>query len=439
MTNFSLSQRAAAELELRKRRQSTVNNVPPRVPVYPRQAEFIDDKHTFSAFIGGVGSGKTWSGAIKALEYSLSSQNVGMVTAPTYNVLRDATVPTFRDVADKYIVSITNSAPINAVMTNGSRILFRSAHAPELLRGPSISWWWGDEAALYDRSVLKIMQGRLREDGNLGSAWLTTTPKGRNWIFQEFVQKARDRYIMFKARTADNSFISGDYYDMLAESYTGDFARQELDGDFVAFEGLIYPFFDRDVHMPRGLKWPTEFAMVAAGVDWGFANPGCIVVFGVDYDGRMWGLHEEYVRRRRVEEWADLAKQLEQQYKVEYFFCDPARPDYIDLFNQLGVHAVPAENEVTLGIQSVQNRLVVQGDELPRLILGPEFVNSATEFEQYQWSEHKDGLHDKPKKVNDHTSDAIRYCSVGVDLQFGMDKVGALHNATEERFSGSEW
>jgi PBSX family phage terminase large subunit len=425
-------------LNLSLRQVNTSNFAETRVPVYSQQRVFIEDRHHFAAFIGGIGSGKTWSGAIKALEFALSKPCTGMVTSPTYNVLRDATVPTFREVAGEHIVSITRSYPINCTLSNGSTILFRSAHQPELLRGPSLAWWWGDEAALYHKSVWGIMIGRLRQGGRLGYAWLSTTPKGRNWIFQEFIQKDRDKYAVYKASTRDNTFIDPDYYNMLAESYSGDFARQELDGDFVAFEGLIYPFFDRDLHITTR-PFPNEFAMVAAGVDWGFANNGVIAVFGVDYDGRMWGLHEEVARHRRVEEWAEIAKELEQQHKIEYFFCDPAVPDNIDTFNSLGVHAVPAENEVWLGIQSVQNRLVKQGDGLPRLILPPSFVHSAAEFESYQWAEHKDGLHDKPKKVGDHSMDAIRYCSVGVDLHFGMDKVGVLHHAAETTFSPSNW
>lgn len=407
-------------------------------PLYAKQIEFINSSERFSAFIGGVGSGKTWAGAAKAKKFAGARPNTGMVTAPTYNVLRDATIPTFRDVCGDFIEHMTMSAPINARLTNGSVIYFRSADQPENLRGPSLSWWWGDEAALYHKDVWRIMLGRLRQGGKLGYAWLTTTPKGRNWIYQEFIQKQRERYVIFKARTQDNIFIDPEYYEMLAESYTGDFARQELEGDFVAFEGLIYPFFDRDTHISTR-EWPSQWAMVAAGVDWGYANPGVIVVYGIDGDGRMWGLHEEYARRRRVEEWAVLAQQLEQQYKVEYFFCDPAEPDNIDAFNRLGVHAVPAENEVWLGIQSVNNRLPVQGDGLSRLILPPHFVNTATEFEQYQWAEHKDGLHDKPKKVNDHTMDATRYCSVGVDAFFGMEKAGQLNYAEQTQYSTGDY
>lgn len=432
-------QRQAFQYQLDKARQiSAADTLVTDDKLYPRQREFVADDHHFSAFIGGIGSGKTWSGAVKAVRFALSRPSVGMVTAPTYGVLRDATVPTFREVADAYIETITTSAPINAILKNGSRIFFRSAHNPELLRGPSIAWWWGDEAALYPAMVWKIMLGRLRQGGQLGYAWLSTTPKGRNWIYQEFIQKQRDKYVIFKARTADNTFIDPDYYQMLAESYTGDFARQELEGDFVAFEGLIYPFFDRDTHITTR-AFPSQFAMIAAGVDWGYANPGVIVVYGVDGDGRMWGLHEEYQRRRRIEEWAVVAQDLANRFHVDLFFCDPAEPDNIAAFQQLGVNAVPAENEVWLGIQSVQNRLTVQGDGLPRLLLPPDFVQTASEFEQYQWAEHKEGLHDKPKKVNDHTMDATRYCSVGIDAHFGMDKSGAMQYADDTGFSTSAY
>ena len=69
----------------------------------------------------------------------------------------------------------------------------QQADNPERLRGPNISWWHGDESALYEVSVWRIMIGRLRQYGRLGYAWLTTTPKGRNWIYQEFIQQTRAR------------------------------------------------------------------------------------------------------------------------------------------------------------------------------------------------------------------------------------------------------
>lgn len=417
-----------------------------QVDLYGKQYDFVADSRRFVGLLGGIGSGKSIAGAARAASASMGYigntrilvPNTGMVTAPVYNTLRDATIPAFRDVCSDLIADMNTTPPINAHMINGSTIFFRSADQPELLRGPSLAWWWGDEAALYHRDVWRIMIGRLRQGGKLGYAWLSTTPKGRNWLYQEFVQKDRLHYQLYKVATWQNPFIDPDYYQALLDSYTGDFARQELEGDFVAFEGLIYSTFDRDTHVTTR-AFPPQYSMVVAGVDWGFANPGVIVVYGVDSDGRMWGLHEEYQRRRRIEEWAELAKQLVEQYGVEYFFCDPSEPDFINQFQMLGANAVAAENEVWLGIQSVQNRLTVQGDGLSRIIYPPSFVNTASEYEQYQWAEHKDGLHDKPKKVNDHTMDATRYASVGVDLMFGMDKVGALNDAGYQTFSNSQF
>lgn len=418
-----------------------------QVDLYGKQYEFVADTRHFVGLLGGIGSGKSIAGAARAASAALGylgSQrldvpNTGMVTAPIYGTLRDATIPAFREVAGSLIAEMNTSPPINATLVNGSTIFFRSAHDPELLRGPSITWWWGDEAALYRKDVWRIMMGRLRQHHKLGYAWLSTTPKGRNWLFQEFVQKQRAQYHLYKVATWQNPFIDPDYYQALLDSYTGDFARQELEGDFVAFEGLIYPFFDRDVHMPKALKWPTQYTLTVAGVDWGLVNPGVIMVYGVDSDGRMWGLHEEYARRRDVQEWANVAKQIAEEHAVDYFFCDPAEPDNIDLFNRYGVRALPAENEVWLGIQSVYNRLNVQSDGLPRIILPSTFVHSAAEYEQYQWMEHKDGLHDKPKKVNDHTMDATRYASVGIDAMFGMGDGGDLQRTTEAGFSDSAY
>lgn len=413
------------------------------IRLYRTQYAFAASTAQFSLLLGGIGSGKSIAGAARALLAAdevrgrsrimeMHIPNTGMVTAPTYNILRDATIPAFREVAEGSIAHMTSTPPINAVLINGSVIYFRSAAQPELLRGPSISWWWGDEAALYSRDVWRIMIGRLRQRGKLGYAWLTTTPKGRNWLYQEFVQQARALYAVYRTATGDNPFIDAAYHDMLKESYSGDFARQELDGDFVAFEGLVYSEFDRMAHVrtpnPSPAQWGGDkgrgFARVVAGVDWGYANPGVIVVYGVDSDGRLWGLHEEYARRRRIEEWAALAAQLQAQYGIETFFCDPSEPDFIAQFQQAGCYAVAANNDVLPGIQAVKNRLVVQGDGLPRLILSPEFVHTAAEFEQYQWLGSRDGLRDVPRKVHDHALDATRYACMGVEA--GVAAMGAM-------------
>lgn len=412
--------------------------------LYGQQYTFVTSPARFATLNGGIGSGKSIAGAVRALYAALGqvgtaripTPNVGVVTAPTYPMLRDATLRTFLDIARDYVKPDGIHKSENIItLVNGSEVLFRSADVPDRLRGPNISWWWGDEAAYYAASVWRIMIGRLRQFGKQGYAWLTTTPKGRNWLYQEFVAQERADYRIFGVRTRDNPYLDPGFIASLETSYSGDFARQELAGEFVAFEGLIYPEFRRELHVTTAP--PDTFAHHVAGVDWGYANPGVMLIFGVDGDGRMVLRREEYQRARRIEEWAALGRQLRDTYSVECFYCDPAEPSFIEQLEAAGCPTRPATNDVLPGIQAVKNRLVRQGDGRPRLMLSSEAVNTIAEFEQYAWMEHRDGVLDKPRKTNDHALDALRYAIMGVEADYMTPSVGAVIYDDRGDYSGA--
>lgn len=393
---------------------------------YPMQGRFVGSRAHEAGFVGGIGSGKTWAGCIRALSASqgivgkravLQTPNIGVITAPTYGMLRDATLRTFLDLAGPAVAKF-NRNEMMATMCNGSEVLFRTASEPDRLRGPSITWWFGDEAALCEYRAYEIMLGRLRQFGRLGYAWIATTPKGRNWVWQHFVQAEKPGRALYRASSADNVYLDTAVLDIWRQTYTGDFAAQELDGEFVAFEGLIYPEFRHEFHITSTM--PEHFTDMVAGVDWGFANPGVILVFGVDGDGRMWQVAEHYRRQRRVEEWVEVAKQAWRTWGINVFFCDPSEPDFIAQFREASLPAEEANNAVLTGLQAVKNRLVVQGDGRARLMLSPSCVYTISEFESYQWAENKLGIKDQPVKANDHCMDALRYAVMGADSMFGL-------------------
>ena len=58
----------------------------------------------------------------------------GVVTAPTYTMLQDATLRTFFDIGGD-LVTDYNKNEHRATMVNGSEVLFRSADNPDRLRG----------------------------------------------------------------------------------------------------------------------------------------------------------------------------------------------------------------------------------------------------------------------------------------------------------------
>ncbi|MEL6527935.1 MAG: hypothetical protein AAFQ07_19715, partial [Chloroflexota bacterium] len=206
-------------------------------------------------------------------------------------------------------------------------------------------------------------------------------------------------------------------------------AKQELGGAFVGFKGLIYPEFNPDRHVFTEVEL-SRYAYFIGGVDWGFASPGVILIAGVDTDGRIDVLLEDYTKRRGIEDWATVAYQYHQTYGVQTFYCDPSKPDYIAKFVEVGCNAVPADNTVESGIQDVR-KLITRRDEhkVPYLRLQSTAAWTQTEFTQYQWlTRNVQGVGevnlDVPKKAKDHTMDALRYLVRGVtsnDGYFGWD------------------
>lgn len=391
------------------------------IDLYDKQGAFVGLSAHEAAFVAGIGSGKSWAGCVRALLASqgligrkrVQAPNLGVITAPTYPMLRDATLRTFADLADAQgLLARFNKSDMSVTLANGSEVLFRSTDAPDRLRGPSITWWFGDEAAMYVRAVWDIMVGRLRQFGRRGYAWITTTPRGRNWVYQLFVVDQGARKTI-RATSRENVFLDKAIVEAWEQTYSGDFAAQELGGEFVAFEGLIYPEFQRELHVFT--QPPAQFSYSVAGVDWGFAHAGVVLVFVVDYDGRMWLVSEHYQRQRRIEEWVEVAKQARQTWGVKTFYCDPSEPDYIGKFRTAGLPAEQANNTVSTGLQAVKARLVRQADGKPRLLVRSDSVWTMAEFESYEWATNRYGMKDEPVKSGDHTMDALRYAVMGVD------------------------
>jgi phage terminase large subunit-like protein len=395
------------------------------VTLWSKQADFVLHPARSLLFRGGIGSGKTFCGAVRALGATqgyiggqpvIQTPNWGMVTAPTYSMLEDGPIQTFMALAGDFIEDYNDSKK-RARMRNGSVVLFRSTEHIDRRRGSNLSWWWGDEAAMYRPGVWKTMIGRLREGGKRGWRWLTTTPKGRDWLWQKFEGAPGKESAMVTAASWENPFLEEDVIrDWMLEYGNTDFALQELWGQFIAHQGLIYSMFRDDVHVTTQVQgyYPT----VEAGVDWGFRNPGVILVGGVTNDGGVDIVHEEYKRQRDIDEWVRVAVDLRERYGIGRFWCDPSRPDYLEAFNAAGLGAVAADNSLMPGINTVKRYL---GRRVGGLRIHESAVWLIKELRDlYQWQKERgDMVPEKPVKAHDHAADALRYLLVGVGTDGG--------------------
>lgn len=368
------------------------------IELYATQYAFVTCKDRFSAFVAGIGSGKTFGGAVKGVALAKPG-TLGLVAAPTYPMLRDATLRAYQELLGDTME--LNKAEMLGRLANGAEILFRSADNPDRLRGPNIHWAHLDEGALCPAGTWEVIIGRLRAGGGAGPCFITSTPKGRNWLYERSSEMR-----MFRAHTRDNPYLSSEFVGSLEESYTGKFAAQELAGEFVAFEGLVYDEFSRETHVStRTAPW----SRVVIGVDEGYTNPAVLLVIGEDNDGRLHVLDEYYQRRALQGTVVAACKDFVVKYKARSVVVDPSAAGLIADMRSAGIPAESANNAVSDGIQAVKARLAKAGDGRPRLTFAPACVNTLAELESYAWREAHGTVKDEPEKVNDHAMDALRY------------------------------
>jgi phage terminase large subunit-like protein len=368
------------------------------IELYATQYDFVTAKDRFTAFIAGIGSGKTFGGAVKGTSLAKHG-TLGLVVSPTYPMLRDATLRAYGEILGDAMT--LHKGEMLGRLVNGAEILFRSADQPDRLRGPNIHWAHLDEGALCPRGTWEIIIGRLRADGGAGPCFVTSTPKGRNWLYE----RTADMRI-FRAHTRDNPYISREFVDSLERSYTGKFAEQELAGEFVGFEGLVYEEFSRDFHVSEG---GGQWKRVIIGADEGYTNPAVLLVIGEDNDGRAHVIEEFYQRRVLQGDVVQACRKLWSDYRAETVQVDPSAAGLIAEMRAAGIPATPANNTVRDGIQAVKSRLARAGDGRPRLTFAPACANTIAEFESYAWRETGGAMRDEPEKINDHAMDALRY------------------------------
>ncbi|HYW25767.1 MAG TPA: phage terminase large subunit [Terriglobales bacterium] len=268
-------------------------------------------------------SGKTYAGAIKALR-SLRPGSLGLVVAPSFRMLRDATWRTALEVWGGHglATQVLRGDELRVELANGAEAIFRSAEDPERLRGPSASWAWIDEGALCHPDTWPIVIGRLREHGRAGPCWVTTTPKPRNvgpgggvnWTRRVFVTEATEETALVRATTAANPFLPPEYARSLRSQYTARLARQELEAEWVLdVEGALFTHA-----MIHRAPQPPDLARVVVAVD---PSGGAsaehdeqgIVVCGLGADGRGYVLADRSCRlspdgwgRRAVQAYLDF-------------------------------------------------------------------------------------------------------------------------------------
>jgi len=423
-----------------------------KIPTTPHifQARAVVSPKPIVGVIAGARSGKTTTGGLKTAIVATRQPGFTVgdldnpdgyvlgVGAPTFRMLFRVVVPEIRRSIPRELVIEDRAETKQRMVIRGrwgrTTIFFLSAQHAASWYGLKLAWAWVDEFPLVKEMLFDELQTRLSD--RKGQLFLTGTPQGPNWAYDRiYLPWTQDRgdVDFFTWRTVDNPFMDRAFIESKRKTMPPKYFRRTFEASFETFQGQIFEDYSTlenerqstDFRFIRpdgvGVGFGAEIVRlkeIVAGVDWGFAHNGVIVVVGIALDGRVFVLEESVasgllVRTddARDDTWVRRARKLAARWAPATFFCGEDRPENILHFGREGLRARRAVTDVKDGILSIataihplddgRSGLVVLRDACPVL---------AGEIARYHWMTTSDGTEkEEPHKVDDDTVDALRY------------------------------
>jgi hypothetical protein len=373
------------------------------IELYGVQDDFVHDEHRYVAFVGGRNSGKTYAGSWKA---ALRAQEggLGVIAAPDFPMLEFGAKRAFLDrLVDMNVAfSLNGQRGVVTIPRWNAEVRFATLETESRVRGPNYAWCWADEVEyVTDRTIWQALKGAIR-NGTNPQLFVTTTPKGRRLVWDEWVQAASPQHALYRASTRDNPFIDAEDY-IAGLGYTGRFLQQEIDAEFVAFDGLVFPEWDRcRLQAVDCAGWRTVL-----GVDIGTRNPTAILTVRQAGDLRMHIEREVYRRNMGAADVVAAIAAEADRVQPEAIYIDPSAAGYVIDLERAGYPVVKADNDRKRGVQLMATALA------DGLTVDPGCVNFVDEIEAWHYPDGKRES-DDPVKEHDHALDAWRYACVGL-------------------------
>ena len=315
---------------------------------------------------------------------------------------------------------------------NGGMLEVRSSDIEGSLRGSGLDYVVIDEAASH-RPTVWYEELRPALMDKKGGCLFIGTPKGNNW-FAQLYDKANKgnnpRWAAWKRISWDNPIIDEEEREELEAEYAGrpDKYAQEIMADIGASQYLVYPQFNRELHM---WKWAIpRFIAYFGGLDFGGdqigAHKSAGIMFGVTEHDELLAIREFEESGPNITERQMLwMAETEQRIKLLqeknrwpkatiWWTADRTQMRFIDILKTYGYHINKSKGgKVRAGVDLVSSRLAIRENGKPMLYYLPSLTHFPEHMEAYHNYEPNDNLdavqRENPVKVNDDLDDAIRY------------------------------
>jgi PBSX family phage terminase large subunit len=262
----------------------------PDIPLTLPQRQFVFSKEPYPAIVGGLGSGKTRAGTMRAVLLLLQNKGVNVgIFLPTYDLLRLRAMPGVEeDLAMMGLKFHVNKSEFKIDVAGYGFIIFRSYDNPSKIVSFEVAHSIVDEidtlpmdkAALVWRKITE--RTRQKFDGKNTIGVVTTPDNGINgFVYHKWEKLKQKGYVLYKASTYSNPFLPKDYAEQILANYDPILAELYLLGEFVSLnKNKVYHFFDRKRHhTQRELNERDTFIHVSIDFNIGGC---CAVTFVID-------------------------------------------------------------------------------------------------------------------------------------------------------------
>lgn len=295
-----------------------------------------------------------------------------------------------------------------------------------LIQGMTLAGVLFDEVALMPQSFVNQAIARCSLTGS--KIWFNCNPNGseEHWFYKEWIDeingKAKDKNRLHLHFTMDDNFsLSDDIRQRYEHMYSGVFYERYILGMWVLAEGLVYPQFDKGVHVVSNYE-PSKDAMYYISIDYGTVNPCSMGLWALE-DDKAVRIKEHYYDSKKQgdrltdEEHYQSLVELAKGYDIYQVIVDPSAASFISCIRKHGDFIVrSANNSVIDGVRTT-GTLLSQG----RLLFSDTCKDSIREFSLYRWDEEK--TEDTVIKENDHAMDDIRYfCYTILKFNYWLDE-----------------
>jgi hypothetical protein len=382
------------------------------------QQQVSDNPARFRVIAAGRRWGKSWLSMNELAKFSVQPNQRCMYVAPTYRQAKTIMWSELKDqlIARRWVKKI-NESELSIKLINNSEITIRSTDNYDALRGGKYNFIVMDECAdMAPEAWYQVLRPTLSD--TLGHAMFITSPKGRNWIYDLYVNaQIQSDWHAFQYTTLSGGNVPQSEIEAARRDLDERTFQQEYEAEFVNYAGVIFYAYSDDLHLkPWDTKLMTARTPLFIGCD--FNNSPITAVISVKNSEHLHIIDEIQIYGSNTDELvAEIKTRYGSDRQINMF---PDATGSRTNTNSMGVsdHMILQRagfNVITAKTNPPVNETIVSVNSLfksNRLTIDPKCKYLRESVLKYVY---KEGTRVPLKdNVHDHMADCLRYLSEGM-------------------------